>query len=38
MNPIARYTIIVKGTVQGVGFHPFVYRIAKVHSITGEAN
>jgi hydrogenase maturation protein HypF len=30
------YSITVKGTVQGVGFRPFVYRIARRHRITGD--
>jgi hydrogenase maturation protein HypF len=28
--------ITIKGTVQGVGFRPFVYRTAKFNAITGE--
>ncbi|MFC2117977.1 carbamoyltransferase HypF [Bacteroidota bacterium] len=29
------FSIEVKGLVQGVGFRPFIYRIAKVHFLTG---
>jgi hydrogenase maturation protein HypF len=29
------YKIIVKGLVQGVGFRPFIYRIAHLHKIKG---
>ncbi len=29
------HKIIVKGVVQGVGFRPFVYRLAKKHKLTG---
>ena len=29
-------SITLAGHVQGVGFRPFVYRIAKIHHITGE--
>ncbi len=32
---IARYLITVKGIVQGVGFRPFVYGLAKSHSLRG---
>lgn len=28
--------ILIKGTVQGVGFRPFVYRLAKAHGIKGQ--
>jgi hydrogenase maturation protein HypF len=30
------YSITIKGTVQGVGFRPFVYRTARRHGITGN--
>jgi hydrogenase maturation protein HypF len=30
------YSITVKGTVQGVGFRPFVYRTARFHDIAGD--
>jgi hydrogenase maturation protein HypF len=33
---INNITITVKGTVQGVGFRPFVYRIAHQHGIRGD--
>jgi hydrogenase maturation protein HypF len=36
INKKCRFTITVKGTVQGVGFRPFVYRTARHHSITGD--
>ena len=32
------YSITIKGTVQGVGFRPFVYRTARRHSITGDVS
>ncbi|WP_048135562.1 carbamoyltransferase HypF [Methanolobus tindarius] len=35
MSKVSRL-IIVEGIVQGVGFRPFVYRIAKNHSISGS--
>ena len=28
--------IILSGHVQGVGFRPFVYRLAKEHGLTGQ--
>jgi hydrogenase maturation protein HypF len=36
MNPNVHFTITIKGTVQGVGFRPFVYRCAKQRSIGGD--
>gem|GEM_PF-2367290 len=33
-----RKGIIVKGTVQGVGFRPFVYRIALENQLSGWVN
>lgn len=33
LNP--SYRILVKGTVQGVGFRPFVYRIARANNLCG---
>lgn len=35
MSKVSRL-IIVEGIVQGVGFRPFVYRMAKKHSISGS--
>ena len=35
MNDIGRYRIHVRGTVQGVGFRPFVYRTACELGLTG---
>jgi hydrogenase maturation protein HypF len=32
---IARYSLLIKGIVQGVGFRPFVFRLAKLLSISG---
>jgi hydrogenase maturation protein HypF len=29
------YSIEIKGTVQGVGFRPFIYKLATAHSLTG---
>lgn len=36
LKNIDTYIITVKGLVQGVGFRPFVYRIAKSHNIKGS--
>ncbi len=33
-----RYKIIIKGTVQGVGFRPFVYQLAKAYQIKGTVH
>ena len=33
--PIARYSLQIKGIVQGVGFRPYVFRLAKLLSIGG---
>lgn len=30
-----RYSLTIKGIVQGVGFRPFIFRLAKSHSICG---
>lgn len=35
-DPIRRCTIIVEGVVQGVGFRPFVYRLAERHGLGGS--
>lgn len=35
LNPPRRLRIIVNGIVQGVGFRPFVYRLALRHRLTG---
>ena len=32
---VQRKRILVKGIVQGVGFRPFVYRLAKDYNLTG---
>ncbi|MEM6429769.1 MAG: carbamoyltransferase HypF [Deinococcota bacterium] len=34
MTPEARF-VVVRGTVQGVGFRPFVFRLASQHGLTG---
>ncbi|OPY75465.1 MAG: Carbamoyltransferase HypF [Syntrophorhabdus sp. PtaU1.Bin050] len=34
-NDIVRRRIVIKGTVQGVGFRPHVYHLATVHGIKG---
>jgi hydrogenase maturation protein HypF len=36
MTPEKCYTITIKGTVQGVGFRPFVFRLAERLGITGD--
>lgn len=36
ISNISHYRIVIKGTVQGVGFRPFVYRLAGIHKITGS--
>ncbi|HUI94085.1 MAG TPA: carbamoyltransferase HypF [Chitinivibrionales bacterium] len=36
MDPVISYHITIKGTVQGVGFRPFVYRLAHQHGISGN--
>ncbi|MCF6179504.1 MAG: acylphosphatase, partial [Geopsychrobacter sp.] len=33
--PIIRLVIRVEGTVQGVGFRPFIYRLALEHALSG---
>lgn len=33
-----RYSLKIKGIVQGVGFRPFVYRLAKTFSVKGYVN
>jgi hydrogenase maturation protein HypF len=38
MNTIKCYAITIKGTVQGVGFRPFVYRTALQFGITGDVS
>ena len=30
-----RLSILIQGRVQGVGFRPFVYRLAKAHALSG---
>ncbi len=32
---LARARIIVRGVVQGVGFRPFIYRLANDHELNG---
>lgn len=33
--PLSRRQVLVTGIVQGVGFRPFVYRLARCHRLTG---
>jgi hydrogenase maturation protein HypF len=33
--PVQRLRAVVRGVVQGVGFRPFVYRLARAHSLVG---
>ncbi len=35
-SQVVRYVITVEGAVQGVGFRPFVYRLAKDYGLTGR--
>ena len=35
VSSLKRYKIRVRGIVQGVGFRPFIYRLAKEHGLTG---
>ena len=32
------FSIIISGIVQGVGFRPFVYRLARHHGLSGTVN
>jgi hydrogenase maturation protein HypF len=38
MSTLLRHRFIVTGQVQGVGFRPFVYRIAVANEVTGTVN
>ncbi|WP_285907997.1 carbamoyltransferase HypF [Pseudodesulfovibrio pelocollis] len=38
MSMLLRHRFIVTGQVQGVGFRPFVYRIATANAVTGTVN
>ncbi len=37
-NTLQRHHIVAQGQVQGVGFRPFVYRIALEHALTGHVS
>ena len=34
-SPLERMRVEVRGAVQGVGYRPFVYRLAAQHELTG---
>ncbi len=36
--PMARHHILAQGQVQGVGFRPFIYRLAHKYTLTGHVN
>src|ERR1700683_4401628 len=36
--PLSRHRIDVTGIVQGVGFRPFVYNLAREHNLTGSVH
>ncbi len=36
--PVARHHILAQGQVQGVGFRPFIYRLAHKYALTGHVN
>ena len=38
MEPVKRYEIIIAGIVQGVGFRPFIFNLAKSLSLCGWVN
>ncbi|MGZ3775660.1 MAG: carbamoyltransferase HypF [Bdellovibrio sp.] len=38
MKDIERFNILITGTVQGVGFRPFIYNLAREHQIMGWVN
>jgi len=35
MSEVVRAKVIVRGVVQGVGFRPFIHRLATEHHLTG---
>jgi len=35
MKQLVRYSLTIRGIVQGVGFRPFMFRLAKSHSVCG---
>ncbi len=35
LQPIVQKRLFITGVVQGVGFRPFIYRVAKKHGLTG---
>jgi len=37
-DPIERWRVLASGTVQGVGFRPFVYRLAHDEALLGEVS
>jgi hydrogenase maturation protein HypF len=38
MSSLIRHRFVITGQVQGVGFRPFVYRIASANAVTGTVN
>ncbi len=37
-EPAQRHFLLISGQVQGVGFRPFVYRLARAHALSGQVS